>query len=125
MVPPTAAFPLTVPPGGPLTFAGSAVDDEHELTNVEIRLRTPRPARTRLGRHLGHRRHRRVGTGLCPLNFNGSSYNWTYTTPFNLVPGTYTFQVRATDDLGITTAERQPRQPDRQRPVPMTPCPTP
>ena len=32
------------------------------------------------------------------------SYNWTYTTPFNLKPGNYSFAVRATDDLGLTTS---------------------
>jgi len=34
----------------------------------------------------------------------GSSYNWTFTTPAPLVPGTYSFVVRAADDLGLTTA---------------------
>ncbi|MFN7150221.1 MAG: PKD domain-containing protein, partial [Microthrixaceae bacterium] len=103
MVPPTAAFPLTLPPGSPLTFAGSAVDDGR-LANVEITLQNS-VTREKLasdgtwGTDVISGRYR-----LLPQNFNGSSYNWTYTTPFNLVPGTYTFTVRATDDLGITTA---------------------
>ena len=35
---------------------------------------------------------------------SGTSANWTYTTPFNLKPGNYSFQVRATDDLGLSTS---------------------
>lgn len=103
MVPPTAAFPLTLPPGSPLTFAGSAVDDGR-LANVEISLQNS-VTREKLasdgtwGTDVIAGNHR-----LLPQNFNGSSYNWSYTTPFSLVPGTYTFTVRATDDLGITTA---------------------
>jgi PKD repeat protein len=41
---------------------------------------------------------------ISPLNITGSTYNWSYTTPFNLVPGSYAFSVRATDDLDLTTA---------------------
>ena len=38
MTPPTAAPAYTVTPGGPLTFSGTATDDE-DLVNVEISLR--------------------------------------------------------------------------------------
>ena len=38
-----------------------------------------------------------------PFNLPGSSYNWSYTTPFDLTPGQYDFEVRATDDLEINT----------------------
>lgn len=103
MVPPTAAFPLTLPPGSPLTFAGSAVDDGR-LANVEISLQNS-VTREKLASDGTWGTDVIAGNyRLLPQNFNGSSYNWTYTTPFNLVPGTYTFTVRATDDLGITTA---------------------
>jgi PKD repeat protein/uncharacterized Zn-binding protein involved in type VI secretion len=103
MVPPTAAFPLTLPPGSPLTFAGSAVDDGR-LANVEISLQNS-VTREKLASDGTWGTDVIAGSyRLLPQNFNGSSYNWTYTTPFNLVPGTYTFTVRATDDLGITTA---------------------
>ena len=34
----------------------------------------------------------------------GNSSAWTYTTPFNLKAGNYSFAVRATDDLGLTTS---------------------
>ncbi len=62
MVPPTAAQTLVVAPGGPLTFSGSANDDEG-LNSVEIKLRN-NTTRENLasGRHLGHRRR----PGLVP-----------------------------------------------------------
>ena len=47
------------------------------------------------------------GNGNCrisPVDIGGSVYNWTYTTPFNLTPGTYSFTVRATDDEDNTTS---------------------
>jgi hypothetical protein len=41
---------------------------------------------------------------VSPSNINGASFNWSYTTPFNLTPGQYSFSVRATDDIGLTTS---------------------
>jgi hypothetical protein len=41
---------------------------------------------------------------ISPVDIAGSTYNWTYTTPFNLSPGSYSFSVRATDDSGLTTS---------------------
>ena len=38
------------------------------------------------------------------MDISGSNYNWTWTTPFNLSPGTYSFTVRATDDEDLTTS---------------------
>jgi len=103
MNPPTPALPLTLAPGAPLTFAGSATDDEN-LKSVEIRL-----SNTVTRENLAS--DGTWGTGvvagwyrISPLNLNSASYNWSYTTPFNLRPGTYTFSVRATDDLDLTTA---------------------
>lgn len=103
MLPPTAAFPLTLPPGSPLTFAGSATD-ESRLANVEISLQNS-TTRERLASD-GTWGTDVVGDWfrLLPQNFSGSSYNWSYTTPFNLSPGSYSFQVRATDDEGISTS---------------------
>ena len=100
--PPTATAPLTIEPGSPMTFSGSATDDEG-LRLVEIRLRN----RT-TGENLasdgswGVDAIRRWYT-ISPVNIAGSSYNWSYTTPFNLVPGQYDFEVRAEDDLELTT----------------------
>jgi PKD repeat protein len=102
--PPSIAPPITLEPGSPLTFTGSATDDEG-LLNVEIRLRN----RT-TGENLASdgtwgvnsiRGWHRISS---PFNLPGSSYNWTYTTPFDLVPGQYDFEVRATDDLDLVTS---------------------
>ena len=103
MLPPTSAFPVTVVPGGPITFAGSAVDDTR-LTNVEIQLQNT-TTRERLASDGTWGADVVAGWyRLLPANSSAASYNWSYTTPFNLVPGTYSFQVRATDNLGITTS---------------------
>ena len=103
MVPPTAAQPVTVTPGSPLTFSGSATDDQ-ALREVDITLRN-----TSTGERLAS--DGTWGTGviagsyrISPVNLNQASYNWSYTTPFNLSPGTYTFTVTATDQIGLTTS---------------------
>ncbi len=114
MLPPTSAFPVTVVPGGPITFAGSAVDDTR-LTNVEIQLQNT-TTRERLASDGTWGADVVAGWyRLLPANSSAASYNWSYTTPFNLVPGTYSFQVRATDNDGITTSSSELRPPHRQR----------
>lgn len=101
MTPPLASPTVVVAPGGPLTFSGTATD-ELSLRTVEILLRntTTREALSADGTwgmvSAGWRR-------LGPVDISGSSYNWTFTTPFNLTPGTYTFSVRATDDQELIT----------------------
>jgi len=103
MNPPTAALPLTMAPGSPVTFSGSASDDEN-LKSVEISLRN---TVTRENLASDGTWGTDVVAGwyrVSPLNLNSASYNWSYTTPFNLRPGTYTFSVRATDDLDLTTS---------------------
>jgi PKD repeat protein len=103
MNPPTATAPLTMAPGSPVTFSGSATDDQ-DLDYVEVSLRNS-TTRENLGADCSWGTD--VTAGLCrvgPTHISGSSYNWSYTTPFDLRPGTYTFTVRATDDLGLTTA---------------------
>jgi PKD repeat protein len=103
MNPPTAASPLVVAPGSPITFAGQAIDDEG-LQNVEVSLRN---STTREQLDNGCQYSVDSISGWCrisPINISGSSYNWSYTTGFNLKPGSYTFSVRATDDIGLTTA---------------------
>lgn len=103
MTPPTPSPALVVSPGGPLTFAGTA-NDEAGLRNVEIALRNT-TTRENLaadgswGTSVVAGYHR-----VSPLDVAGTSYNWSYTTPFNLSPGTYTFTVRATDDADLTTS---------------------
>lgn len=103
MNPPTSVAALTLAPGSPVTFRGSATDDQN-LDGVEISLRNSSTrenltADGNWGVDLQSGWYR-----VTPLNLNATSTNWTYTTPFNLSPGTYTFQVRANDDLGLSTS---------------------
>ena len=104
MTPPTANPPLSLPPGGPLTFRGSATDDEG-LNDVEVSMsnsstREVLAADGTWGADRISGWHRITPPG----SLSGSSTNWTWTTPFDLAPGSYSFSVRATDDLGLTTS---------------------
>ena len=102
MVPPTASPALTVAPGSPVTFSGTAVDDAN-LKDVEISLRSTNREQLASDGTWGSN----VSAGwyrVSPLNVDGTSFDWTWTTPFSLTPGQYTFSVRATDDLGLTTS---------------------
>ena len=90
-------------PGQPLTFAGSATDDG-AVREVYVALRN---------NNTGERLASDGSWGttviagayrISPVNLNQRSYNWSYTTPFNLSPGTYTFTMGAVDDIGLSTA---------------------
>ncbi len=103
MTPPFPAPAVTVEPGAPMTFAGTASDDEG-LKDVEITLRN-----TSTGENLGSDGTWGVGVSarnyrISPVNITGSTYDWTYTTPFNLSAGTYAFTVQATDDEDLSTS---------------------
>ena len=103
MTPPFAVPAVTVEPGGRLTFSGTASDDEG-LKDVEVSLRNT-TTRENLGNDCTWGTN--VSAGQCRVSvvdLSGSTTNWSYTTPFNLSPGSYSFTVRATDDLGLTTA---------------------
>jgi PKD repeat protein len=103
MTPPFAVPTVVVAPGAPLTFSGTAAD-EQGLKDVEVSLRN-----TTTGENLGADgtwgvnvragQHR-----VSPVDISGATYGWSYTTPFNLSPGTYSFSVRATDDVDLTTS---------------------
>jgi hypothetical protein len=103
MTPPFAAPAVVVAPGSPITFSGTAADDG-ALQNVEITLRNT-TTRENLGAdgtwgvNVTAGNHR-----ISPVSIGASTYNWSYTTPFNLTPGSYTFSVRATDTDQLTTA---------------------
>ncbi|WP_433346882.1 Ig-like domain-containing protein [Micromonospora sp. CA-111912] len=101
MTPPTAAAPITVAPGGSITFSGTAGDDG-TLKSVEVYLRnnTTREALAADGTWGADSiaAYHRVS----PINLNAPSYNWSYTT-VPLTPGVYDFRVRATDNLGLST----------------------
>jgi large repetitive protein len=103
MTPPFAVPAVTVAPGGKLTFSGTASDDEG-LKNVEISLRNT-STRENLGNDGTWGTNVSAGNyRISPVDISGSTYNWTYTTPFNLSAGSYSFAVRATDDSGLTTS---------------------
>jgi PKD repeat protein len=102
MIPPVTIPPLTMAPGSPVTFSGTATDDEG-LQQVLITLENQSTgeelaADGTWGVDVNGGLHR-----ISPLDIAGTSYNWSYTTPFDLTSGTYSFTVRATDDLGLTT----------------------
>ena len=103
VVPPTAPQPVTLEPGQPLTFTGSATDD-HEIRSIDIAM-----LNNSTGENLTTDGTWGIDNGLnlyrLKNNVNQQSYNWTWTTPMNLGPGNYTFAVLATDDEGITTPQ--------------------
>ena len=80
MTPPTAAPALTVPPGSPVTFSGTA-NDTDDLVNVEISLRN-NTTREQLasdgtwGTDVVQGWYR-----ISPSNINNPGFNWSYTTP--------------------------------------------
>ena len=102
MTPPTAAPTLTVAPGGRLTFSGTATDDEG-LAYVEISLRnsTTRdglaPDGTWGPNLSGFHR-------ITAIDLPGTAASWSWTMPADLVPGSYSFAVRAQDDVGLSTS---------------------
>lgn len=103
VTPPTVAPPLTRTAGGTLTFAGTATDDL-DLASVEIQLRN---TTTRQNLASDGTWGTDVTAGwyrISPVNLSGATYQWSWTTPFTLVNGTYTFAVRSTDDQDLTTA---------------------
>ncbi len=103
MTPPFAVPAVNVAPGGKLTFSGTASDDEN-LQNVEISLRNT-STKENLGNDCSWGAN--VSAGWCrvgPVDIAKSNYNWSWTTPFNLSAGSYTFSVRATDESGLTTS---------------------
>lgn len=102
MTPPTPAAPITVAPGEPITFSGTAGDDD-TLKSVEIYLRNTTTRESLAadgtwGVDAIAAYHR-----VSPTNLSAKSYNWSFTT-VPLTPGVYDFRVRATDNLGLTTA---------------------
>ena len=103
MTPPTAAPTYTVTPGGPLTFSGTA-NDTDDLVNVEISLRN-NTTREQLaadgtwGTDVIGDWHR-----ISPDQHQRHQLQLDLPTPFNLTPGQYSFSVRATDEIGLTTS---------------------
>ncbi len=103
MTPPFTVPAVTVEPGGTLTFTGTSSDDEG-LKSVEVALRNSSTGENLSNDCLWGTQYSAGTCRVSPVNISGSTYNWSYTTPFNLTPGTYTFSVRATDDEDLTTS---------------------
>ncbi len=115
MVPPGLPTVVNLAPGSPVTFSGSA-SDYKQLANVEIAMwNATTHENLGVGRHLEHQRRPGAGTGSRRTS-PAPSYNWTWTTPFNLKPGKYSFYVHANDSDGLATGARQPGHADAQRP---------
>jgi PKD repeat protein len=103
MTPPTSAFPVVVAPGSPMTFSGTATDDD-DLKNVEITLRNNTTGQTLASDGTWSVNNSSGWYRISAINLNTATYNWSYTTPFNLTTGSYSFSVRATDDLDLSTS---------------------
>ena len=103
MTPPFSVPAVTVEPGGTLTFTGTASDDEG-LKSVEVSLRNSSTGENLSNDCLWGTQYSAGTCRVSPVNISGSTYNWSYTTPFNLTPGSYSFTVRATDDEDLTTS---------------------
>ncbi|MGN9811999.1 Ig-like domain-containing protein [Micromonospora sp. BQ11] len=101
MTPPTAAAPLTVAPGGTITFSGTASDDA-TVRSVEIYLRNTTTRESLAADGTWGTDSIAAYHRISPTNLSAPSYNWSYTT-VPLTPGVYDFRVRATDNLGLTT----------------------
>ncbi len=101
MIPPTASPVVTLAPGAPVTFSGSATDYK-QLSNVEVILANS-TTRENLGSDGTWSTNTALGWYRIAKNLTGTSYNWSWTTPFNLKPGRYTFRVHATNSDGLIT----------------------
>ena len=113
--PADGSVPITIAPGSPITFSGTSSDDEG-LKNVEITLRNNTTDENLASDGTWSVDNQSGWYRISPVDIPGASYNWTYTTPFTLVPGSYSFSVRATDELDLTTSNTNQGRLDDQRP---------
>ncbi len=103
MTPPFTVPAVVVNPGGTMTFSGTASDDDR-LQDVVVTLRNS-TTRENLGADGTWGVNVTAGSHrISPININAPTYNWSYTTPFNLTPGTYSFTVTASDNLGLNSS---------------------
>ncbi len=102
VTPPTVPQQFTVTPGQPITFTGSATDDQ-ELRTIDVALVNV-STNEFLTTDGTFRRNNGLNVYRLESGLSQQTFNWTYTTPYNLTPGLYQFAVMATDNDGITTA---------------------
>jgi PKD repeat protein len=103
MTPPLTVPPVVVAPGGPMTFAGTAADLS-QLQDVTISLRNTSTHESLAADGSWGVNAVAGAYRISPVNINASTYNWSYTTPFNLTPGNYTFSVTASDTAGLNSS---------------------
>ena len=115
MNPPTAAFPITIAPGSPITFSGTSTDDEG-LKNVEITLRNNTTRHTLASDGTWSVDNQSGWYRMSPINISGTILQLDLHHAVHLVPGSYSFSVRATDDLDLSTSSTNPGSIDDQRP---------
>ncbi|MFV0460136.1 MAG: PKD domain-containing protein [Actinomycetales bacterium] len=101
--PPTTTNPIHVAVGAPITFSGTATDTSG-LRNVEVRLQNTSTRETLAADGTWSVDSVAGWHRITALDLAGNSTNWSWTTPFNLTPGSYSFTVRATDDSELSTA---------------------
>lgn len=106
MTPPTAVGTVQVSPGRPLTFAGTAADDQ-DLAIVVITLRNTTTRESLAADGTWGVDSIAGSYRISPVDIAGTGYDWRWTTPFDLSPGAYTFTVSAQDDLGLSTPSAQ------------------
>ena len=102
MVPPTAPQVVTVQPGQPMTFTGTATDDGTIKSVYVAMLNNSTGEALTVDGTWGFDNGLNVYKPPVP---GTRKHNWTWTTPQNLTPGNYTFAALATDDEGITTPQ--------------------
>ncbi|MET0997761.1 MAG: PKD domain-containing protein, partial [Marmoricola sp.] len=103
VTPPTVPQPFTVTPGQPITFTGSATDDQ-EIRSIDVAL-VNNSTQEYLSNDGTFRRNNGLNVYRLESGLSQKTVNWTYTTPYNLTPGAYQFAVLATDNDGITTPQ--------------------
>ena len=103
VTPPLPVSTLQVTPGGPLAFSGTAFDD-NSLQRVEIRLQNLTTEENLGSDGAWGKGVRRGWYRVSPVDINDTSHSWSYTTPFALAPGVYSFEARAVDKDGLRTS---------------------
>ncbi len=103
MTPPTAAFPITIAPGSPITFSGTSSDDEG-LKNVEISLRNNTTRHTLASDGTWSVDNQSGWYRISPVNISGASLQLDLHHAVHPRPGQLHFSVRATDELDLSTS---------------------
>ncbi|HET6561886.1 MAG TPA: PKD domain-containing protein [Marmoricola sp.] len=112
-VPPTVSITApvasaVVEPGLPLTFSGTAAA-EGNLATVEVSLRNTTTRESLASDGSWGKDSIASYYRISPRSIGAPTYDWSYTTPFDLSAGVYDFRVRAIDTTGVSTSFSQGR----------------